>query len=58
MFSYEYTLLQAQLAGILVQSYEPILLARNTFEKIVRRLLGAKKWCPESCVCRQAQKCW
>jgi hypothetical protein len=41
MFSYEYTLLQVQFAGILVQSYEPILLARNTFEQIVRRLLGA-----------------
>ena len=41
-----------EFAGILVLSYEPILLARQ----IVRRLLGAKMWCPESCVCRQAQK--
>ena len=38
MFSYEYTLLRVQFAGILVLSYEPILLARNTFQQIVCRL--------------------
>ncbi len=50
------TLLQVQFTEILVLSYEPILLASNTFQQIVCRLLGAKMWCPESCVCRQTQK--